>query len=110
MSLRAAKSTRDILQQLTSGPGAAKLPSSITKISLTLAIKGQNESAGAKHFLHENLPRIQYNNPHVEYMVNKSLDASTKPTVSIHYANGTSKEIAIPRTQSNVIVDQVFNS
>ncbi|KAI8351771.1 hypothetical protein EDC96DRAFT_577494 [Choanephora cucurbitarum] len=110
MSLRAAKSTREILKHLTSGPGASALPSNITKIALTMAIKGKNESAGAKHFLHENLPRIQYNNPHVEYVVNKSLDASTKPTVAIHFANGSQKVIDIPRVQSSVIVDQVFNS
>jgi hypothetical protein len=82
-----------------------------------------------RHFLQENLPRIRYNNPTVEYEVYKTLDTSTKPTIAVHFckfrkrsfgirrqfidlyyfvANGTSKVIEIPRVQSNVIVDQVF--
>jgi hypothetical protein len=83
-----------------------------------------------RHFLQENLPRIRYNNPNIEYEVYKTLDTSTKPTIAVHFckfhrdlaeimtpvcsfifiilANGTSKVIEIPRVQSNVIVDQVF--
>lgn len=49
MSLRAAQSTREILKHLTSGPGAAKLPSNVSKIALTFASKGKNESAGARY-------------------------------------------------------------
>ncbi|CAO3633810.1 unnamed protein product [Mucor hiemalis] len=108
MSLRTAQSTREILKHLTSGPGAAKLSSNVSKIALTFASKGKNESAGARHFLQENLPRIRYNNPNVEYEVNKVLDTSIKPTIAVHFANGGSKVIEIPRVQSNVIVDKVF--
>lgn len=49
MSLRAAQSTREILKHLSSGPGAAKLPSNVSKIALTFASKGKNESAGARY-------------------------------------------------------------
>lgn len=49
MSFRALKSTRDILQQLRTGPGATALPSNINKIALTFAIKGKNESASARY-------------------------------------------------------------
>ncbi|GAA5811809.1 hypothetical protein MFLAVUS_005254 [Mucor flavus] len=108
MSLRAAQSTREILKHLTSGPGASKLSSNVSKIALTFALKGKNESAGARHFLQENLPRIQYNNPNIEYEVTKVLDTTIKPTVAVHFANGTSKVIEIPKVQSNAIVDQVF--
>ncbi|KAI8979199.1 hypothetical protein BDF20DRAFT_820283 [Mycotypha africana] len=110
MSLRAAKSTREILNLLSNGSGAAKLPSNISKIQLTLAFKGKNESAGARHFLKENLPRIQYNNPTVKYEVFKKADPTTKPTISIHFTNGGSKTIEIPRVYSETIVDQVFNA
>ncbi|KAI9478525.1 MAG: hypothetical protein EXX96DRAFT_571263 [Benjaminiella poitrasii] len=110
MSLRAAKSTREILKHLTTGPGSASLPSNISKIALTFALKGKNESASARHFLQENLPRIQYNNPHVGYEVNKSLDSTTKPTLAIHFNNGNSKVIDIARVNSNTIVEQVFAS
>ncbi|KAG2210551.1 uncharacterized protein EV154DRAFT_49203 [Mucor mucedo] len=110
MSLRAAQSTREILKHLTSGPGAAKLSPNVSKIALTFALKGKNESAGARHFLQENLPRIRYNNPNVEYQVSKVLDSSIKPTVAVHFSNGRSKVIEIPRVQSNVIVDQIFTA
>lgn len=49
MALRSLKSTRDLITHLSSGVGASQLPSSITKISLTYAFKGKNESAGAKY-------------------------------------------------------------
>lgn len=48
MSLRSATSTREILKLLTSGPGAAKLPSNVSKIALAFSSKGKNESAGAR--------------------------------------------------------------
>jgi hypothetical protein len=48
MSLRTLKSTKEILQQLKSGSGAAQLPSNISKIALTFALKGKNESASAR--------------------------------------------------------------
>lgn len=38
-----------------------------------------------RHFLQENLPRIRYNNPSIEYEVYKTLDASTKPTIAVHF-------------------------
>ncbi|KAI7903002.1 uncharacterized protein BX663DRAFT_509163 [Cokeromyces recurvatus] len=110
MSLRTAKSTSEILKHLTSGPGAAKLPSNVSKITLTFALKGKNESASARHFLRENLPRIQYNNPHVNYEVNKTLDATTTPKIAVHFSNGRSKEIDIARIHSDHIVERVFAS
>jgi hypothetical protein len=38
-----------------------------------------------RHFLQENLPRIRYNNPNIEYEVIKVLDTSIKPTVAVHF-------------------------
>ncbi|ORE10930.1 hypothetical protein BCV72DRAFT_247255 [Rhizopus microsporus var. microsporus] len=110
MSFRALKSTRDILQQLRTGPGATALPSNINKIALTFAIKGKNESASARHFLQENLPRMQYNNPHIEYEVNRVHDSSIKPTVTIHYSDGKSKTLDIARVQSSAICEQIMSS
>ncbi|KAI9263098.1 hypothetical protein BY458DRAFT_438770 [Sporodiniella umbellata] len=109
MSLRAAKTTREILQQLKSGLGASPLPSNVTKIALTFALKGKNESASARHFLQDSLPRIQYNNPGVEYEVKKVLDSSTKPTITLHYRNGGSKIIDIARVKSPLICSRIFD-
>ncbi|RCH79251.1 hypothetical protein CU098_000685, partial [Rhizopus stolonifer] len=102
------KTTKEIVQQLQTGPGSAQLSSNISKIALTFALKGKNESASARHFLQENLPRIQYNNPHVEYEVNKLLESSTKPTITLHFRNGGSKTLDIARVRSNIICDQIL--
>lgn len=46
--LKKGATTASILQFLRTGPGAAKLPPNVTKISLTYAFKGVNESQAAK--------------------------------------------------------------
>ncbi|KAG0182961.1 hypothetical protein DFQ28_003440 [Apophysomyces sp. BC1034] len=109
MSLRSLKSTRDILAHLTSGPGASKLASNISKISLTYAIKGKHECAGAKHFLQDVMPRIQYNNPTIEFEVNKLTDPTTKPIVTVH-SGERAKTIEVPRLHSDVICEKVFEA
>ncbi|ORX61653.1 hypothetical protein DM01DRAFT_1316474 [Hesseltinella vesiculosa] len=109
MALRSIQSTRELIKQLTSGVGAAPLPSSITKISMSYAVKGKNESAGAKHFLHETLPRMQYNNPNVVFELNKSTDPATKPVVTVHFGQ-RSKSIDIPRMQSDAIYEHIVSA
>jgi hypothetical protein len=44
-------STQKILSRLQSGLGAAKLSPGITKVSVSLAMKGKNECAGARYKL-----------------------------------------------------------
>ncbi|KAI8065600.1 hypothetical protein BC940DRAFT_320454 [Gongronella butleri] len=107
MALRSIQSTRELIKQLTTGVGAAPLPSTITKISMAYAVKGKNDSAGAKHFLHETLPRMQYNNPSVVFELQKSTDPATKPTVTVHFGQGQTKTIDIPRTHSDEIYNKV---
>ncbi|KAI8381030.1 uncharacterized protein BYT42DRAFT_565017 [Radiomyces spectabilis] len=109
MSLRALKSSREIISRLTSGAAARQLPSNVSKISLSYAIKGKNESASAKHFLHESLPCIQYNNPNVEFELKKSTDPSIKPTVTVHFGD-RSKVIDISRLHTDLICDQLFDA
>ncbi|CAG8447119.1 11396_t:CDS:2 [Ambispora gerdemannii] len=53
--------TAQILLDLRTGLGAAKLSPRVRKISLSFSRKEFN--AGARYFLRENLPRIAYNNP-----------------------------------------------
>ncbi|CAO3641223.1 unnamed protein product [Cunninghamella blakesleeana] len=110
MSLRSIKSTRELINQLSSGIGSTKLPSTITKLSLTYAFKGKNESAGAKHFLHETLPRIQYNNPSLKVELTKSSDPSTKPTVTVHFGQEKSKTIDIPLLHSDKIYEHILEA
>ncbi|CDH58785.1 hypothetical protein RO3G_05511 [Lichtheimia corymbifera JMRC:FSU:9682] len=110
MSLRSLKSAREIVSKLQSGSGAQKLSPQVTKISLAYAFKGKTECAGAKHFLQENLPRMQYNNPDVEFEVFKSADPATKPSVTVHFGERGSKTIDIPTMQSDTICDKVFQA
>lgn len=42
-------STQKLLSRLQSGLGATKLSSNVTKISVSLAMKGKNECAGARY-------------------------------------------------------------
>ncbi|KAI9491346.1 hypothetical protein BDB00DRAFT_767242 [Zychaea mexicana] len=110
MSLRSLKSAREIVAQLGSGVGAQKLLPDVSKIALTYAFKGKTECAGAKHFLQESLPRMQYNNPNVEFVVESSADPATKPTVTVHFGERGSKVFAVPSTHSDSICQQVFEA
>ncbi|KAG2225434.1 hypothetical protein INT45_010070 [Circinella minor] len=110
MSLRSLKSAREIVAHLNTGVGAQKLSPEVSKIALTYTIKGKTECAGAKHFLQENLPRMQYNNPNVEFVVQKSVDSIVKPTVTVHFGDRGTKVIDIPSTHSDKICQQVFEA
>ncbi|RUS21472.1 hypothetical protein BC937DRAFT_92607 [Endogone sp. FLAS-F59071] len=82
MSSRTAK----ILENITTGLGATKLNPSVRRVSLIYAIQGKTECMGAKYFYRENLPRVKYANPEVEFVVNKSKDATITPTLTIEFA------------------------
>ncbi|KAI9030737.1 hypothetical protein CLU79DRAFT_353320 [Phycomyces nitens] len=110
MSLRSLKSTRDIIASLTSGVGAQKLASNVSKISLTLPIKGKHQGMGAKHFLHESLPRLQYNNPSVVFEVAKKVDSKTAPELTIYFNEQNPKTLAIPSLHSDVICDMLLRA
>ncbi|CAO3667238.1 unnamed protein product [Umbelopsis vinacea] len=89
-------STQKLLSRLQSGLGATKLSSNVTKISVSLAMKGKNECAGARHFIKENLPTIQYNNPSVEYEIIKSPDSAMKPLLTVSFADQSTKQLNLP--------------
>ncbi|KAL0090788.1 hypothetical protein J3Q64DRAFT_1707046 [Phycomyces blakesleeanus] len=110
MSLRSLKSTRDIIANLTTGVGAQKLAFNVSKVSLTIPIKGKHEGMGAKHFLHESLPRLQYNNPSVVFEVAKNVDPKTKPELTIHFNEQSPKILAIPSLHSDVICDMLLRA
>ncbi|KAI9317542.1 hypothetical protein BX666DRAFT_2026818 [Dichotomocladium elegans] len=110
MSLRSLKSAREIVAKLQSGPGAQKLSPQVSKVSLTYAFKGKTECAGAKHFLNENLPRMKYNNPHVEFEVVQSADPATKPVVTVHFGERGAKSFAVPNMHTDAICDKVFQA
>lgn len=107
-------STQKLLSRLQSGLGATKLSPNVTKISVSLAMKGKNECAGARyaelkpgvpstcnqqpywlsrrrHFIRENLPTVQYNNPSVEYEIIKSPESAMKPLLTVSFGKLTDR-------------------
>ncbi|KAJ2957377.1 hypothetical protein NQZ79_g6898 [Umbelopsis isabellina] len=110
-------STQKVLSRLQSGLGATRLAPNVTKISVSLALKGKSEGAGARHFVRENLPTIQYNNPSLEFEIVKSADAAMKPLLTVSFAPDTSsiaadqspKTIELARQQSSAICKQLLD-
>jgi len=101
-------STYKLLSRLQSGLGAAKLSPNVTKISVSLALKGKNECAGARHFIKETLPTVQYNNPSIEYEIVKSPEAAMKPLLTVSFADQSTKTIKLARQQSGSICKQLM--
>ncbi|KAL1928338.1 hypothetical protein VTP01DRAFT_2694 [Rhizomucor pusillus] len=108
--LKKGATTASILQFLRTGPGAAKLPPNVTKISLTYAFKGVNESQAAKKFLREGMPRLQYNNPNVEFAIIRSTDPQTAPVVTVHFGNQTKAIEIPPKYQNEDVCKLVFEA
>ncbi|KAG2185801.1 hypothetical protein INT43_002238 [Umbelopsis isabellina] len=107
-------STQTVLSRLQSGLGATRLAPKVTKISVSMALKGKSEGAGARHFVRENLPTIQYNNPSLEFEIIKSADAAMKPLLTVSFgdsiaADQSPKTIELARQQSSAICKQLLD-
>ncbi|KAI8596603.1 hypothetical protein EDD21DRAFT_419507 [Dissophora ornata] len=93
-----------IVNDLRSGLGAIRLRSDVKKVSLTFSRKSDN--AGARYFLRENMPRIQYNNPSILFEVKKVKEAGVAPELTVEFANNDIKTIPCSRIQSSEICKQ----
>lgn len=102
-------STQKVLSRLQSGMGATRFAPNVTKISVSMALKGKSEGAGARHFVRENLPTIQYNNPSLEFEIIKSADAAMKPLLTVSFADQSPKTIELARQQSSAICKQLLD-
>ncbi|KAF9366464.1 hypothetical protein BGX34_002337 [Mortierella sp. NVP85] len=72
-----------VAHDLRNGIGAARLSPDVRKITLTFSRKSDN--AGARYFLRENMPRIQYNNPAIQFEVNKLKEPGVSPELTIEF-------------------------
>lgn len=53
-----------------------------------------------RKFLREGMPRLQYNNPNVEFAIIRSTDPQTAPVVTVHFGK-TYTSIAYETTTAN---------
>lgn len=69
---------------MRNGPGAAKLPTNVTKIHLEFAQRLNDGHMGGRKFWQENLPRLKYHNPEVPMIVNRTQEQTGPATLSIY--------------------------
>lgn len=76
------------LVSVRNGPGAAKLPSNVTKIHMEFAHRLNDGHMGPRKFWKENLPRLKYHNPEVPMIVNRTHEQTGPATLSIYMSGG----------------------
>ena len=64
----------DLLRDLRTGPGAVRLPSTVTRIHLQVPSSGNNSQEMARQLWHRFLPRLAFNNPHVSVDITQNSD------------------------------------
>ncbi|KAF9351156.1 hypothetical protein BGX26_010782 [Mortierella sp. AD094] len=96
-----------IVNDLRNGLGAIRLRQDVKKVTLTFSRKSDN--AGARYFLRENMPRIQYNNPAIQFEVKKVQEAGVSPELTVEFANNDIKTIPCSRIQSSEICKQFLS-
>ncbi|KAH8131447.1 hypothetical protein ACSS6W_001787 [Trichoderma asperelloides] len=76
------------------GPGAAILPSEVTRIHMDFAIRLKGGHMGARKFWKEYLPRLKYHNPSIPMIVNRHDQNQLPPTMSIYLRKSDSSAAA----------------
>ncbi|KAG0350926.1 hypothetical protein BC939DRAFT_529708 [Gamsiella multidivaricata] len=97
-----------IVHDLRSGLGAIRLRPDVKKVSLTFSRRSDN--AGARYFLRENMPRLQYNNPTIQFEVNKVQEPGVSPELIIEFANNDTKKISCSRIKSSQICKEFLSA
>ncbi|KAG0251210.1 hypothetical protein BG011_007786 [Mortierella polycephala] len=97
-----------VVSDLRNGLGAVKLRPDVKKVTLMFSRKSDN--AGARYFLRENMPRIQYNNPAIEFEVKKVKEPGVSPELTVEFANNDIKKIPCSRIQSSDICKQFLSA
>ncbi|KAG6360518.1 hypothetical protein INS49_011580 [Diaporthe citri] len=82
------------LVNVRNGPGAAKLPTNVTKIHLEFAHKWNDGHMGSRKFWRENLPRLKYHNPDVPMIVNRTHEQTGPATLSIYMSGDAPQQPA----------------
>ncbi|KAL7923004.1 mitochondrial ribosomal protein L51 [Trichoderma austrokoningii] len=83
------------------GPGAAILPSEVTRIHMDFAISLKGGHMGARKFWQEYLPRLKYHNPSIPMIVNRHDQNQQPPTMSIYLRNSDAASSEPPAQPSS---------
>ncbi|KAF8981294.1 hypothetical protein BGZ46_003009 [Entomortierella lignicola] len=70
-----------VVNDLRNGLGAIRLRPDVKKVTLTFS--GKSDNAGPRYFIRENMPRIQYNNPTIQFEVKKVKEANVNPELTV---------------------------
>ncbi|KAI9592698.1 hypothetical protein BDF19DRAFT_425102 [Syncephalis fuscata] len=90
---------QSIMARLLHGLGAQKLPN-VRKV--TVSIHRNSANFGARYFIRENLPQLQFSNPQVEFRVTR-VSTPQAPKLTMQMIDGSIKEMAIKRTTSEQV-------
>ncbi|KAI5114692.1 hypothetical protein M0805_009650, partial [Coniferiporia weirii] len=97
-----------ILKHLNQPPQPALF--ALKSLNLTLAARGDH--SGVRHFLKEDLPRIQFANPDLEIQVSKlprTAEDKRKTELLLEYKNGSTKSLNISSKWSTAIFEEVMD-
>ncbi|TFY70153.1 hypothetical protein EVG20_g2858 [Dentipellis fragilis] len=81
--------------------------------ALRLTLAARNDHFGARHFVKEDLPRIQYANQGIEVLVNKRPKSPTEtwnPELVLEYRNGSAKTFDLSQKWSTSIFQEVMDA
>ncbi|KAH3687050.1 hypothetical protein WICPIJ_001963 [Wickerhamomyces pijperi] len=87
------------LNLLSTGPGSVKVSPTVESIELIFKQRSPKGHLGARKFWRENLPRIQYHNPHLSITVRriepetKKQESEIPALLKINYNNGQESKI-----------------
>ncbi|CAG8558558.1 6650_t:CDS:2 [Paraglomus brasilianum] len=82
-----------LVLDLRTGLGAAKLSHSVKKI--TLFTTSRRGGVTAKKFWRQHLPRIAYNNPHVEFEIKVKDEMNVRPRLYVSFDDANKKPLKI---------------
>ncbi|GJD01758.1 50s ribosomal protein mrp49 [Colletotrichum higginsianum] len=80
-----ARETYQILK-IRFGPGAATLPSNVTRIHMEFANRAEAGHVGPKKFWREMLPRLKYYNPAIPMVVNRKANVEGTAIMSVYFS------------------------
>lgn len=86
---------------IRNGPGAARLPPTVTKLHLEFAHKHDDGHAGPRKFWQRHLPSLKYHNPTIPMIVNRTRDQSITPTLTIYMTGGPAAPLPLLEAPSS---------
>jgi len=97
------------LNSITTGAGAIRFPSEVSRLELRLNKFVTPQSIGAKHFWRQDLPPIQFYNPQIPISVRRfDSENARKSELIVEYKDGSTKVVpAENKPQSEILKELV---